>query len=323
MGGTLNYSRIGRLFGKRIAKKVKKKLSYAGLKIDEYNWIGFEIVFSSLLAITVLTIISAFVSVELGVIASAVTLIITILFLEISLDLLIDVRGRFVEEILPDVLNILSINLRGGLSIEDSLILAAKYEFGFFSKNLALAAKELHTGKSFSDAIKRLNYNIKSDVLDRVIYLILESSASGGELADVLDKISRSIIRVHNLNKEVQSSTLMYIWYVVLIAGAIAPLLFSVVFFLYQMMSTLTPQVTFSTKIQPHLIDLDVIRNFLIVDLIIVGFSSGILLGVIKKGNMKYGIKYIPILIAIALIVFFVAHAIFQMTFGAKVLGNV
>ncbi len=322
MGGKLNYSAIGRLFGKRIAKKVKQRLKYAGMKVDEYNWIGFEIVFSTLFAIAVLTVVSAFVNVPLGIVSSIASWFIVLLALEISIDLLIDVRRRFIDEILPDVLNVLSINLRGGLGIEDSLILAAKYEFGFFSRNLAAAAKELHTGKSLAEAIKRLNEDVKSETLDRVIYLILESSATGGELAEVLDKISRSIIKIQNLNKEVQSSILMYVWYVVLIASVVAPLLFSIVYFLYGMMSSLTPEVQFSTKVAPHFIDTEIIRNFLLVNLVIVDFSSGILLGVIKKGNMKYGIKYSPILIAVGLLVFFIVNILFSSFFGAK-LGNI
>ncbi len=319
MGGTLNYSVIGKVFGKRMAGKVAKRLKYAGMKVDEYDWIGFEIVFSTLFAIMVLTVVSAFVNVPLGVISSIASWFVVLLILEISVDILIDVRRKFIEEILPDVLNVLSINLRGGLGIEDSLILAAKYEFGFFSRNLSNAAKELHTGKSLAKAIGKLNEDVKSETLDRVIYLILESSATGGELAEVLDKISRSIIRMQNLNKEIQSSVLMYVWYIVLIAGVIAPLLFSIVYFLYGMMSNLTPSVQFNTKISPKFISISTIRNFLLVNLLIVGFSSGMLLGVVKNGNAKYGIKYSPILIAIGLLVFFITTILFNSFFGAKI----
>jgi len=53
----MKYSTIGRIFGKRIAKKEKDRLGYAGVNIDEYDWIGFEIVFSALFAIAVLTVV--------------------------------------------------------------------------------------------------------------------------------------------------------------------------------------------------------------------------------------------------------------------------
>ncbi|MBM3309439.1 MAG: type II secretion system F family protein, partial [Candidatus Altiarchaeales archaeon] len=104
--------------------------------------------------------------------------------------LLADSRGRFVEGILPDVLKLMSSNLRAGLTIDRSLINAARPEFGFFQKEISQVAGKIVSGKTLEEALSELSTKIKSKNLETTIDLIIQGIRSGGSLAGSLDRIA-------------------------------------------------------------------------------------------------------------------------------------
>ncbi len=311
------YYRIGRIIGKRGYKKVKKKLNYAGISIDTYSWIGFSTIFSVLFSIAMFLVLSLFmhliISLSIGIVMG-----ITVYFLlQIIVDLLIDVRKRFVESILPDVLSLISINLKGGLDTEEAFLAAVRPEFGFFSDELLKVSKQLHSGVDMKEALDSLNEHVESNVLKRITNLIIEGITSGGEIATMLEKSSEMLRKLNLMNEERKSSTTAYFWFIILASSIAAPLLFSSAYFLETMLFKLMPKTNVvGEKFIPHVIPPHFIFYFLITNLVIISLFGGILVGVVRRGKEKYGLKYSPILLSLSLIIFLAMIFILKTFFG-------
>ena len=311
------YRRIGWIAGHRIIKKVKERLNYAGIKINSLDWVGFVLVMSILIGILTFFVSYIFMNIIyssiFGMIFTGVTLIISSIFL----DILIDKRSKFVESILPELLSILSINLRGGLTLEESLIASGKPEFGFFSRDLIKMAKELQSGETIDTTIKELKSKVNSLVLHRILDLIKDGIKSGGEVAIILEKSAESLRRTALLREEVKASVTGYFWFIFLASSIAAPLLFGTTFFLEEMLAKLVPKVsTTAYKFAPRVIPPNQILYFFLLNITIIGFFSGLLAGIIKNGKEKYGIKYIPIILVISFITFFGVKYILKIFLG-------
>ncbi|RME57355.1 MAG: hypothetical protein D6780_08555, partial [Candidatus Dadabacteria bacterium] len=70
------------------------------------------------------------------------------------LDLRIYTRTRDLELILPDFLEEVSSNLKGGMSFEKALWSSIKPRFGVLSHEIALAGKKVMTGHDIEDALR-------------------------------------------------------------------------------------------------------------------------------------------------------------------------
>ena len=310
------YSKFGRIIGKKKAKEIKIKLNYAGMKIDPYEWAGFLIVFSSLVGVFIFIITRLFTPTIYSIILGIIAAIATYGILETAVDLLIDARRRFVESILPDILSLISINLRGGLSIEDAFMASVRPEFGFFSKELLRVSKMIHSGRSVQNSLDSLNKNVKSNMLKRITNLIIEGINSGGEIAIILDKLSDMLRKISLTEEERRSSTKTYFWFIVIASSIAAPLLFSAAYFLEEMLYKLTPHAITNSKFSISILPPNLVFYFLLANLLIIESFSGILAGVIIKGKEKYGLKYLPILLTISLITFLSVNFLLRVFFG-------
>ena len=310
------YKKIGWALGNNLANRSKKKLRYAGININPYAWNGFILSFGLLFGILFFIISYIFVNIVYSIIIGLVIGGVTILLMSISIDILIDKRKRFVESILPDVLSILSINLRGGLTLEEALLAAGKPEFGFFSSDISEMAREIHSGKTLESAIKELKLKINSLVLHRILNLINEGVKSGGEIAIILEKSADSLRRTKLLKEEVKASVTGYFWFIILASSVAAPLLFSSTFFLEKMLLTFIPAVKVPYRFIPKAIPLNIVSNFFLLNISIIGFFGGLLAGVIIKGKEKYGVKYIPIILILSFSIFFGVIFILNHFFG-------
>ena len=311
------YRRIGWVVGRRAIQKVKKKLTYAGIEINPYDWVGFVLVISLLLGILIFFISYIFINIIYSLISGLIfggAMVITSI---IFLDILIDRRSKFVESILPDLLSILSINLRGGLTLEESLLASGKPEFSFFSKYLINMARELHSGKTIDTAIEELKSKVNSLILYRILDLIKDGMKSGGEIAIIIEKSADSLRRSALLKEEVKASVTGYFWFIFLASSIAAPLLFGSTFFLERMLTKLMPRAsTVAYKFAPSVIPSNHILYFFLLNMSIIGFFGGLLAGIIRKGEEKYGIKYIPIMLIISFTIFFGVIFILNNFFG-------
>ncbi|MEM5791129.1 MAG: type II secretion system F family protein [Candidatus Aenigmatarchaeota archaeon] len=241
-----------------------------------------------------------------------------------------DNRANYVEEILPDALQIISSNMRAGLTHDKAILTSARPEFGPLEKELKNAAKETLSGKPLEEALKNMTKRIKSKLLERTISLLLEGLEKGGSITALLDSIALDIRQVRILKREIKSYVMMYGIFIFFAACIGAPLLYSVSIFLVETMGKFgggieiekMPEV--GSKLPLGSIRISEIRpEFLsLYSYIAIGvtiFFGSLLIGLVQEGTEKAGLRFLPIFLPTGFAVFFISQIAIRAMFAGFV----
>jgi hypothetical protein len=301
-------------------------LTCADFRISSADYIGFSIVYGILMFLAlfvtgimihlnfmVVILIAVFASAVFEAFMHAVPVVIT------------DNRAKFTDEILPDALNLISSNIRSGLTPDQALLLSARPEFGPLETQIRMSAKLTLSGKSIEDAVQTIPENIYSKTLKRTIDLLIEGMAKGGSLANLLDGLANDIRQTRILKKEVQAFVMMYGIFIFFAAGIGAPLLYGISSYLVEMMQKLggtvpvQPTLTGTSKFmsfQAIKINQEFMRLYMLVSLGVTSLFGSLLMGLIQEGSEKAGLKYIPVLIFLSVSIFFITRFMIIQVFG-------
>jgi len=223
-----------------------------------------------------------------------------IVYLYFDLTIKIFKRTREIETILPEYLQVVSSNLKGGLSFEKSLWQAINPEFSIVAKEITLVSKKVMTGNDLTEALLEFTEKYDSPLLKRSFGLIIGEVESGGQIAFIVDKVIENIRKTKMLKEEMAASTLTYMIFIGAIVILIAPGLFALSYHLLLIMSGFSAQVS-STAVQGLPLNLgggklnmSDYRTFSVLSILLIAFFSAILISVIQTGDVRGGLKYIP-----------------------------
>ncbi len=242
--------------------------------------------------------------------------------------LAVDKRTKFVEKVLPDALQLMAANIKSGFIPSRALLLSARKEFGPLSEAIKRSGKEMMTGKSLEESLREITRNIKSEVLEITIGLIIRGIKSGGQLVSLFEETAIDIRRKESIKKDVKANILMYSIFIGFAACVGAPALYALSGYLVSTISGLGNAVqlpeTYTSrmplmKFGSVAISEDFLFMFSVAAIIITTFFGGLIIGLIDSGRERAGIKYVPVMMAIALVVFFVARIVVSSMFGALV----
>ncbi len=338
------YEMIGRLFSRMQMRKLGGLLESAGMDYVPEAFAGFMVVSCSVAAIITYLLATtfsplrsfifktaSFISFDLtsssSFFPSAFTILVSILasvglillVAYVILQLKADARRRKVEEVLPDFLSLASANVRAGMTIDQAMWYATKPEFGILSDEVSIVAKKTFGGVPFNQAIDYLVDRFNSKPVHRSVALIKQGLASGGKLADILEQTAEESRRMMILRKEISTSLLMYVIFIVFAGALGTPFLFAISAKLVTILEgvfatipTTSPsslagasfQGNFVMPTKPTVSSADFFL-FTILTSIMTAIFSALIIGVISKGSKKDGVPYIPFLLAASLIIFF------------------
>jgi pilus assembly protein TadC len=310
---------------------LKKQMIYAGIReeiIDRF--IGFSFFFTIFLGF-----VAAFdfwlIGWELiGILLGFGVGLFLLIVIQISIILIADARAAEIEKVLPDALQLMSANVRAGMTVDRAIWLAARPEFGVLEEELKRAGTKTIGGKPIKVALLEMAARIKSDLLEKTFRLVIEGIESGGELAHLLEETAGNVRTVQSLRKEIKSSVTTYSIFIFFAAVLGAPALYAISLFFVEIMTKLwSPKVlggvqaTGSTmgggllsKAGAPTISIDQLFWFIILAITLTTFFGSLIIGLIQSGKEKNGIRFIPVLTCGALIVFFVAQFLIKIIFG-------
>lgn len=303
-------------------------LLYANIRTDPDQFIGFVIAFSFLFSLALAFYIALLYSVNVFLLFSG-SFAFLVFIIYVWLLLTADKKGKFIENILPDALQLMSSNLRAGLTVDRALLLSARPEFGPFQDEINLVGKEITLGKPIVNALKGITERVKSQKLERTIDLIISGIRSGGELASLLDQTASDLRKQQLVDKKIRSSVNMYVIFIFIAAGCASPILFGLSSYLVEVLTknfasvTLPPSTSMSLpiKFSEVAISVDVVIKFALVSMITTAFMGSFILGLISKGKEKEGIKFIFPIILLALTLFFTARFLIKSLLGGLFLS--
>ena len=223
---------------------------------------------------------------------------------------------------LPDFLQLTSANIRAGMTIEKALWYAVRPRFGVLAREIETVAKDTMGGKDLKDALKTFSEKYDSDVLKKSVALLTEGIEAGGEIGSLLNKIALNIQESKVMRKEMAANVTTYVIFISFATIAAAPFLFALsaqlIGIIKGLTSTMGPTASYGFAISftgGGITPTD-FKIFAVISLLITSFFSSVIIATIKKGDVKSGIKYIPIFMVSTIILFFLANWVLSSLLG-------
>jgi len=233
----------------------------------------------------------------------------------VYLDMRIYKRTKELEEVLPDFLQLASANISAGMPIDRALWFAVRPNFGILAKEIEEVAKATLAGEELRDSLLKFTDKYDSLVLKRSISILLEGIDAGGEIAELLDKIAQNIEETKIMKKEMSASVMTYAIFITFASVVMAPILFALATQLLHIIIGITSTLDLSAMSSSFFtINLssspETVTNFTrfcLLMLIVSSTMSAAIVSVIRNGNVKDGVRNIPIFIVVSLTIYFLA----------------
>lgn len=313
-----------RIFTKIMPKKLRSSyieiLKYNNIKINSESFLGFLIFLGIGLSFGLSFFISYVYHINYFLMVIGLFLAIEI-FIFSFLNLKADNKSKFVENVLPDFLQLMSSNLRAGMTTDRALLLSAREEFGAFQEEINRLGKEISTGKEIDAALIDLSHRIRSEKLEKTVLLLVNGIRSGGQLAELLDQTAYNLRSQKVVEEKIRSNVLMYVIFIFIAVVFGAPLLFGLSTYLVEVLTkniasielpeeTLTSSIQMPFSISKVGVSTGFIMNYAIFSLIVTSSLGSLVIGTISKGKAKYGLRFMPIIVIISLVMFFIVRKV-------------
>ncbi len=327
--------RFSPFFKERGQDRLAKLLGYAGIEANPNVWFGSRLLTVLLFGIVgVLIPFSLFPYLDLkdlGLLADptfTVRLVVSFAFgiafslaasllIYMHLYYLISERAQRVDAILPDFLLIVSANLRSGMTPYAAFQSSARPEFGPLQTEIIFVSSLSMGNESFSEALKELTATIDSSILRRVVVFFENGLKAGGKLAYLLETSADEIRETEEMKRQMMVNAKTYAVFVAFILILGLPLLLAIstqfltVFSKVQgslgggstgaggiaMAGLPAPKMNINVKFIDQLSYVLIIGN---------SIFTAILVGIISRGKVLFGLKYAPPLAFAALFFFFI-----------------
>lgn len=250
-------------------------------------------------------------------------------FIYFRISLKASARIKKMENVFPDVISLMASNLRSGMTIDKSFLLAARPEFDPLDKEILKTGKEITTGQDIVYALKRLGNRINSEKIAKVVTLIISGLRAGGNISDLLDQTSKNMKEKEIIEKKARSTILMYVIFVFFAVGVGAPILFGLSSVLVEIVISLTSKLpdvgTTTTSLPLTFKEISISVNFVIYFslffIAVTDLISCLVIGLVNKGEGKAGLRYFIPLVITSYILFFVVRALLSKTLMSSISG--
>jgi len=326
------------IFGHLIRAKLRKYLVSAGQKDVPYHLFGILFILTAI--VTYFIFIPFIYPIFQGMFFLFVFLLafifwaliqggliaITIFLLSFFINIKIYKRTKTIEDAFPDFLVLVSTNLKGGLSLEQSLWASIRPEFGLLAKEMTVVSKRVMTGNDLGEALTEFIDKYPSPSIKRNLSLIVGEIESGGKIVQVIDKVIDTMKKSKALKAEMAASTISYMIFIGAVVIVIAPGLFALAYqllhiiigFTQNLGSSLTSggsSAVMSLNFQGSINTGD-FKKFSVMALATIGICSSMIISIIEKGDIRGGLKYIPAFTFVSLFFYFIFMVILSSIFG-------
>jgi len=315
---------------KKTSGNLNQQLIFAGVEMTSEEVVSITLVYSIVVAV-----VAYLIAIILETSQLTTLVVVTLAFCSVwtlpllLLNILTINRANAVEGTLPDILSMVSQNMKAGMTSYNALWSAARPEFGPLAAELQDVAKATLTGIPLTDALIGMTNHVKSTKLPRSIRLIIQGMKSGGDLPAVLEAISLDMRREANLKKQMAAETSAHAIFILFAIMIGAPLLFAVSYQFIMIFSTMMSKLNVvdigknvpqtMVTLSPLAVTPEFFQLYTLGILVISGFFGALLLGILRTGNAVAGIPSIPAFVVIPLTMFFIMKYLLNMFFASMI----
>lgn len=258
------------------------------MRMKTINWVGIGI---GLIVVIVSLILLKdtkylFLMVGLGVIIGILPFLITIL--------LDSKRESEKEQMFLEFSRDLVESVKTGTPISKSIINLKDKPYGPLSENVRKLANQISIGIPLNTALQIFSKDINNQSISRSISLIGHAEKSGGNIGTILESVAEAVTLTDKLKKERKStiSTLVVQGYIIFIIFLVIILIMQIK--ILPMMSGIGSIGSIGTDVKntaPTNNNLEFVNSFIYL-LLVQGFFSGLVIGLMSEENIKAGIKH-------------------------------
>ncbi len=223
-------------------------------------------------------------------------------------------RQKEIEEKFIEFVRALVGTVKSGISIPQALRQVADKDYGALTKYTKKLAYQLEWGIPVDTALTTFSKDTGNTVIKRAVSIVLEAEKSGGDMENVLESVTDSVVHVKKMKEERKSET-----YSQMVQGYIIFFVFIGIMLMLQLklfpalegMSAMKEGVqtmgiggVFQTAEEGGKANLDKAFFGLVM---IQGFFAGIMIGKFSEGTLKQGIMHSFTLMTLAALIITVA----------------
>jgi len=261
----------------------------------------------------------------LSMVSLIITLVVIFVYFYFKKSLEKSGRIKKIELVFPDFLQLMSSNLRAGMTIDKAMLLSSRPEFAPLDEEILKTGKEIVTSKDIEKALLEMSKRIGSDKINKTLLLIISGIRSGGDLSVLLEETSSNMREREFIEKKAYSNIMMYTIFIFLVVSIFAPALFSLSNILVEVLTKILgniPQVDNTSgmnmpfTLSKVAISTEFTNYFSIIFIIIIDILASLILGLVSKGEEKEGLKYLIVMVVLSLSVFFFAKILIAQFLG-------
>lgn len=235
---------------------------------------------------------------------------------------------RKMEEVFPDFIELMASNLRAGMTIDRALLVSSRKEFSPLDVEILKLGKDILTGKEITSALKEMADRINSEKIRKTIELINSGMKAGGNLSILLEETAVNMREKMFIEKKASSNVLMYVIFIFFASSVGAPTLFALSTVLVQIMTKILGNIPAditenSSKLPFSFTSISISPEFItiyaFVFIIVTNILASLMLGITNKGEEKEGLKYVPAMIVLSIIIFIALRALMSGYFNSSI----
>ncbi len=267
---------------------------------------------------------SKYVSVVIGILIIIISLVFLkkLAFLLVGLGIIIAVlpfivsyltsvrKEREKETRFLEFIRELTDSVKAGTPISKSILAVSKKDFGSLTSNVEKLSNQINFGIPLRQALRTFASDTRSEIISRTIELIIQAETSGGDIAEALNAAVKSVSEIEKIKKERKSQV-----YSMMVQGYIIFLIFIAIMLFVQikflpLISNALAGTTNLGGITLQTTGFKVIQKTFIYLILIQAFFSGLVIGKLSEGSIKFGLKHSVILVIISYLIIAVSKVI-------------
>ncbi|VVB73391.1 Type II secretion system (T2SS), protein F [uncultured archaeon] len=248
-----------------------------------------------------------------------------------SLYFRIDYRKKRTFEVLPDFLTAVSMNINAGMEPMSALYISLRPDFEPITSEMRKVRSLALGSRSVFDQLAMLKKGIDSNPLRRALAVVDRASRSGGDLGRLLLSVADDLREMNKLQKELETATRGYAYFIGFLVVFGVPMLLGVSSVFIQLTSKQMMSSDFSSVnsalggipigfgASTSQLDSGSVDLVFMMLLAVSSLSAGLMFGVLWQGEIRYGVRYLPLLLPVSIVMFVIVRSVVasaMMSFG-------
>ena len=333
------FFKFSLLLPENVISAFEKLMVQGGFAVSAREYAGYAFMLSLVMSLAAFQVSSMIIGAQYGLLVGLFAFGVLAALFYLLILTTADTRARKIEEVLPDALQMMSANIRAGMTMENAIWASSKPEFGPLEEEIRVVSGKAFGGKPVTDALSEMGTRVRSSRLARAVKLLNEGIQLGGETAPLLEEVARDLKISSMLSKEIASATTMYMIFIVFTAVIASPVMFAASVYYADMSDFISSQRSTQLPAEGGLgsaasasggftslvgsggntadqIKPQEVQQFAVACIMLTTFFGALTISEIRYGKLTRGLKFIPLFMLPALGIFFGAYMMLRSLFG-------